>query len=348
MLDGKNTSNIGLPASVSTTTLRQQWQDNYNDLANLNEINRLGDKDADAALRKVAQQFESMFVSMMLKNMRSANDVFADEDSGLNSFAMKMHRDMYDQQLVLNISEGKGVGLAESFYQQLKGSYGRTLGIDAQEAVNLPTAVNLVEQLKQRLLNTAPPVESSALQTGGTAAPAETAPAITPDFSDKETFIKTLMPIAENTAKMLGVDAKVLLAQAALETGWGKYLVKDAGGNSTYNLFNIKADDRWQGDSASVATVEYREGVAQRERASFRQYQSFAESFADYANFITTNERYAAAVERAADPQAYLEALQKAGYATDPAYAEKIGRIFFNEFSDDLALAQPFSQEPKP
>lgn len=330
------------PLQTGQSALRNQWQDNYNDLANLNEINKLGDKDADAALRKVAEQFESMFVSMMLKSMRDANAVLED-DNEMNSFALKMHRDMSDQQLVLNLSQGRGIGLAESFYQQMKQNYGGALGIPDTSKVskNSDAMASPVNQLKQRLAQSADtasaPDNLSENQLVATAPPTA--------FENQAEFVSTVLPLAEKSAAALGVDPKLLVAQAALETGWGKYVLQDADGNSTYNLFNIKADERWSGTSAAVSTLEYRDGIAQRERASFRQYRSFEESFSDYAQFILGSERYQAAVENAADPAAYAEGLQHAGYATDPAYAEKIKRIFF---SDNLQAANTTSADEKP
>jgi flagellar protein FlgJ len=147
-------------------------------------------------------------------------------------------------------------------------------------------------------------------------------------FETPEQFVQTLLPLAESVAAELGVDPKVLLAQSALETGWGRYLVQRPEGGSSHNLFNIKADSRWSGENASVGTVEFRNGVAQKERAAFRVYDSYEDSFRDYANFLRNSPRYQHALEQAADPYQYLSRLQEAGYATDPEYAQKISRIF--------------------
>ena len=138
------------------------------------------------------------------------------------------------------------------------------------------------------------------------------------------------MPIAEKVAGELGVDPKVLLAQAALETGWGKHVIQQ-GSDSSYNLFNIKADSRWQGEQVQVSTLEYRDGVAQREQAAFRSYGSYEESFNDYVSFLKNSPRYQNALQQAANPFAYVDALQQAGYATDPEYSNKISRIYSGE-----------------
>ncbi len=323
MLNGKSLLASMPMMQSSSSALQSQWQDNYNDLANLNEINKLGDKDKDAALRKVAEKFESMFLSMMLKSMRDANAVFED-DNEMNSFALGMHRDMSDQQLVLNLSGGRGIGLADSFYQQMKSSYGGALGIPDNGAQNSDSdgARSVIEQLRKRLVNAAPsPIEAEQDNTV----------AINHNFTSQSEFVETLLPLAEKYASRIGVDPKLLVAQAALETGWGKFVVRDANGENTFNLFNIKADSRWDGPSATVGTLEYRDGIAKREQASFRKYASFADSFADYADFVTNSERYKPALAQAHDPIAYASALQAGGYATDPDYAKKIKAIFFSE-----------------
>lgn len=139
-----------------------------------------------------------------------------------------------------------------------------------------------------------------------------------------EDFIEQHWPRAQKAAARLGVDPEVLVAQAALETGWGKGMSRSISGRPSYNLFNIKADENWGGASVTVNTLEYRDGVPQREQAEFRAYASFEESFLDYARFIEGKPRYAHARQVAADPRSYLAALQQAGYATDPLYADKI------------------------
>ena len=129
---------------------------------------------------------------------------------------------------------------------------------------------------------------------------------------------------AEAAAARLGIKPEALLAQAALETGWGKAVMKASDGSPSYNLFGIKADSRWEGDRSTVRTLEYRDGVAMKTRADFRAYDSYADSFADYADFVSGNARYQPALQAVDDPQAYFQALQQAGYATDPAYARKV------------------------
>ena len=184
----------------------------------------------------------------------------------------------------------------------------------------------------------------------GSAVESSVALSASADFSSPEAFIRTLMPAAERVAEKMGVDPRLLLAQSALETGWGRHMIEDKG-QPSFNLFGIKADERWSGDVAWTDTTEYRGGVALKERAGFRAYQDFEESFTDYLNFLKTNPRYSEALNVADDPERYTEELQKAGYATDPAYAEKINRImqggwFDAALGEGSSLTVPVGAKP--
>jgi peptidoglycan hydrolase FlgJ len=139
-----------------------------------------------------------------------------------------------------------------------------------------------------------------------------------------EAFVRELWPHAERAGAALGVAPEVLLAQSALETGWGRHVIPRGDGSSSHNLFGIKADTRWNGDRVQVNTLEYVNGVPEQQRAAFRAYQSPAESFADYVDFLQRNPRYRGALAQGSDAEGYLRGLQSAGYATDPAYADKI------------------------
>jgi peptidoglycan hydrolase FlgJ len=142
--------------------------------------------------------------------------------------------------------------------------------------------------------------------------------------ADTENFVQTLFPHAQRAAQQLGVSPEILLAQAANETGWGKAVIRHADGRPSFNLFGIKADERWAGERVSVPTVEYQDGVAIRKRDTFRAYASYASSFSDYVDFLKNNPRYQEALSQANDPAAFAHALQQAGYSTDPAYGKKL------------------------
>ena len=320
------------------------------------------DKDPEA-LKAVAQQFEQLFMNMLLKSMRDANASFG-EDNFLNSSQMQFYQQMYDTQMTKQLAEGdKGIGLAEILVQQLGGNTDprmsseddqqrlkplseseRMLNRTVDSAANLAASAILGQaQANARAIEKAQQEQQAAVaqkveevrvevqKPQQVAAVEKTAPpqqSWPQRFESPEQFVQTLLPLAEKVSKDLGVDPKVLLAQSALETGWGRYLIQRPEGGSSYNLFNIKADTRWDGDKATVGTLEFREGVAQKEQAAFRVYDSYEQSFRDYADFLKSSSRYQEALQQANDPYRYLRGLQDAGYATDPEYADKISRIF--------------------
>lgn len=330
----------------------------YTELNQLTQLKRDAKNDGPEALAQVAKQFEQMFMSMMLKSMREANAAFA-EDSPFTSGDVKFYQDMLDQQMTLELSTGKGMGLAEVLVKQL----GQQLNIqaaqdDARELRPLDESERMLKRAfdggaqlaalaqlqgaKVSSANELPPHVSSPRAPGDEAsdeaagmdsavAPGSAASAEPDTFATPADFVATLLPLAQRLAPQIGVDPKVLVAQAALETGWGRHITQDSSGRNSRNLFNIKADSAWQGERVGVSTLEYRGGVAVRESAAFRAYGSFEHSVEDYVSFLQQNPRYRQALEQAADPQAYLQELQAAGYATDPAYAQKIGRIFDSE-----------------
>jgi flagellar protein FlgJ len=143
-------------------------------------------------------------------------------------------------------------------------------------------------------------------------------------FTSPEHFISVLYPHAEKAAKSLGTSAEVLIAQSALETGWGQKVVRRNDGTMSHNLFNIKADKRWQGDKTSVNTLEFEKGIAVQQKADFRMYDNLEQSFNDFVSFISQGDRYQDARKVANEPTQFIKALQKAGYATDPQYANKV------------------------
>lgn len=286
----------------------------YTDLNALKGLNN-GDKSPES-LRAVAQQFESIFVKMMLDSMRDANAVFA-EGNYLDNSETDFYQDMMDNQLSVSLSEGKGIGLADVIFEQLSRYNSRPQRVDnIDQSVLLRSSDASRPQVEQLSLNNQSkhPPTSEPFQ-----------------FEDPEAFVESLLPMAAKIGRQMGVDHRALLAQAALETGWGKFISQASDGKSSYNLFNIKADHRWQGDTVSISTLEYRDGVAVRERAAFRAYNSFEESFQDYLQFISESPRYQPAIKVGSDGEQYIKLLHEAGYATDPAYAKKVSQIMASE-----------------
>lgn len=368
----------------------------------LNRLAQMKGKDRDSAenVKKVAGEFESLFLNQMLKSMRSANQALADKDSPFSSETTKQYQDMYDQQLAVSLSrDGGGIGLANVLERQLsktaqpsarpnpfaqvgqaaptegqlaagrnaklneagsnslKPAGAAVSGRDDSSALNsrrlaLPgrlaerTAANIsgaAEQgaaLKQSFQEVAAaqsawrqqatqPGSKPAAATEAVASVDGTAATGKTRFRTRQEFVDTMMPMAEAAAKRLGVDPKYLVAQAALETGWGKHMVKQADGSNSNNLFGIKSHG-WDGGSAPAVTQEFVNGKAVTETAKFRTYDSFADSFHDYVNFLQSNDRYDKALSTNGNSERFMQGLQQAGYATDPQYARKVIQIARN------------------
>ncbi len=345
----------------------------YTDLNRLSQLKAGKDRDSEGNIRKVAQEFESLFLNEMMKSMRQAGEAFA-EGNYLNSNETKTYQDMHDQQLAVTLSKQGGVGLADVLTRQLSktrhaerpnpfaqvqaGTQASGSGQVAREADVTAPARDDSKLLNQRRL--ALPSKLSDRQVAGIvpspeqlggkplagndwtparvyAAPeresvgVEAAGSATGTgkrvFASRDEFIETLLPMAEKAAERIGVDPRYLVAQAALETGWGKSIIRQADGGSSHNLFGIKAHGSWDGESARVLTTEYKGGKAVKESASFRAYNSFEQSFHDYVSFLQNNDRYQDALDSTDNPERFVRELQEAGYATDPQYARKISQI---------------------
>jgi flagellar protein FlgJ len=285
-----------------------------------------------ARVEKAAHELEAQFAQMLIKSMRSAS--FGNPLMGENS----TYRDMYDQQLSRELTKGRGLGLAPIIMRQLEGRTAAAPAADgmapASFALPSPTAsLPLLPSMPGASLPLAPSTSGVSMPAlpaiDAPVAPAADATACPPDApldcSSPEAFVRSIWPHAQKTAAELGVPAKALVAQAALETGWGRRLAGSEGASSQ-NLFGIKAGSRWSGQRMSANTHEFVDGVRRTERADFRAYASPADSFADYARVIG-NPRYAAARGAGDDVHGFASALQQAGYATDPSYAAKITAI---------------------
>ncbi|EQM76239.1 flagellar assembly peptidoglycan hydrolase FlgJ [Stutzerimonas stutzeri] len=354
----------------------------YSDLNRLNQLKVGKDRDSEENVRKVAQEFESLFMNEMLKSMRSATEVMS-QDNPFNSQASKQYQDMHDQQLSVTLSkEGGGIGLADVLVRQLAkqqkpsekpnpfAQVAQTEGAKWSANPNakiasVDPARNDVQLLNQRRLalpgrlaerthvQSEPPAAVEQINLKGEAQPLvnlDWKPATTfaapkdapltingvdasapgkTRFSSPAEFIATMLPMAEKAAKRLGVEPRFLVAQAALETGWGKSIIKQKDGTNSHNLFGIKATG-WDGASAKVTTTEYVDGKATKQVAGFRAYDSFEHSFNDYVQMLENNERYKPAIQVASasgNSERFVNELQRAGYATDPQYARKINQI---------------------
>ena len=334
--------------------VRQQVvTDVYTDLQGMQQLGQ--EKDEEVALKKVAQQFESMFVQMMLKNMRQANAVF-EKDSLMNSEETKFYRDMYDDQLSLTLSHGRGIGIADAMYKQMTRQFGIPESTAAEQSLNdnmrtsnsrpsrntslkndINTSINTshISAFENNTMeNKAIENTSADNKSTGNKSTDNKVSSIVDDISrvmlakSPQEFIERLKPLAEKAAKALGIDENMLLAQSALETGWGSKVIANHNGESSNNLFNIKQGQGWNGAIAQRDTLEIDNGVAKIEKANFRSYDSLAESFNDYVRFIKENNRYTSALENAQTPESYIEHIHAAGYATDPNYADKVKSVY--------------------
>lgn len=371
----------------------------FTDLNGMQSIKTQAGKDRDGAMHAAAKQFESLFVNMMMKQMRESNAVFT-KDGFFNSQEMQFRQQMLDQQLAIKLSEGRGVGLADVIYRQMAGIKTAENGAVS----NLNTLANINAQAKGIALQDSTQtgfaldvrrakdmalIDNSLRRTQGasTSLPLHVIPDIedpvpvsvdadvidalvasgvmddVPDLDamilrfritaenavrhaeaaklgataavvvgTPEAFVQRAYAGAKQVAEKLNIDVRAVLAQSALESGWG-------GNVANNNLFGIKADSRWGGDRGMQPTLEYRNGVLAREQAWFRRYSDWHQSFDDYGAFIENNPRYQQALEVGRDPHAYARALQRAGYATDPQYAQKISSII-NSDRFQLALSR--------
>jgi flagellar protein FlgJ len=265
---------------------------NVHDLGSINKMREAIASGDESVLQEAAEQFEAIFVQMMLKSMRKAQDALADEDSPFNSQQVKFYRDMHDQQLATDLTAGGGMGLADIIVKQMGQS----------EDSYLPASVirsdgNLNSLNRDRVIAT-----EQAQET-----------------------------VLASESKGVQSATKAISAQAAVETGWGKFVIHNSDGESSHNLFGIKANSQWDGKQAVVDTLEFNSGIPQKQKAAFRSYASLEEAVDDYGRFIVTQPRYQQAVEQASDAHSYTRELQSAGYATDPNYASKIMAVYHSD-----------------
>jgi flagellar protein FlgJ len=253
------------------------------DAQSLDKLRYQAKQNPDKALKVAAQQFETVFLNMMLKSMREATP----QDGMMDSEQTRMFTGMLDQQLAQEMS-ARGVGLADVMVRQL----GRN-----QSATAVPLTVP----------------STSAVPSAYSA-------------DTQQSFVDRLQPHAQAASRTSGIPAHLILGQAALESGWGKREIRMPDGSSSFNLFGIKAGKGWGGKVAEVTTTEYSQGVAHKQIERFRAYGSYTEAFQDYARLLSDNPRYAAVIGQEG-AKGFAQALQQAGYATDPNYADKLVKV---------------------
>ena len=299
------------------------------DVQGVDALRRTVRSSPQEGMKQASKQFEVMFMQMVLKSMREATPA----EGMFSSQQEKMYTSMLDQQLAQNLS-GRGLGLAEAMFTQLS----RTSGAEAAQPK--PGAVpvdGLLVAPAASYPRSAPalPVAAAVPASSGQSSDASVYEAATGQATlsrsalpqaHVEQFVTRMLPAAQRASQASGVPAQLIMAQAALESGWGRREIRMEDGRTSFNLFGIKADRSWKGPVAETATTEYINGVPQKTRAAFRAYGSYEEAFVDYARFLTTNPRYAGALATD-NPADAAHGLQRAGYATDPEYGGKLVRI---------------------
>jgi len=288
------------------------------DANSLNDLRRATSQNTPESIKAAAKQFEALFVGMMLKSMREATP---GDDSLFDSEQSKMFISMLDQQLSQKIA-ARGIGLAEMLEKQMltksvleyKAEKPAALTPQASNpAANPPLNSTSISQHAQELKVAAPGLSNSQAQV--------------------KAFENKLSAYANQASVATGIPAKFMLGQAALESGWGKHEIPGANGQPSHNLFGIKAGSSWTGKVVSTVTTEYVSGVATKKVEKFRSYDNYGDAFSDYAKLLQGNQRYKNVLANAKDAYGFAHGLQKAGYATDPEYANKLMKVITKSLS---------------
>lgn len=313
--------------------------DLYLDFSQFHGMRKLALEDKEKGLHAAAKQMESVFLNMMLKSMREANAVLS-EGSLFESKESEFYQEMYDKQLSSNLSAQGGIGLADIIVSQLGGKEKNqddsTKNYDITQYLENPinnfsaglrkinVDKNEANESTDDPLMKGQEVDGLLIDDGAE----NVVPSINLDhWQTPKEFVRAIYPHAKQAAQQLGVEPEALIAQAALETGWGKHVMNGPDQSTSFNLFGIKADSRWQGEETNKNTLEYRNGIAAKEMASFRSYESLKDAFTDYVSFLKNNGRYESILNKKTESKQWGFELQQSGYATDPKYGNKIASI---------------------
>ena len=310
------------------------------DAQSLEQLKLQAKRNPNQAVAAVTKQFEALFLGMVMKSMREAtpsNGLFDNDQT-------RLYTQLLDQQLAQHMAT-RGTGLAAALTRQLSknvaaeavtspiSSVSDGLGTDLNAAVSGfvpgPRLQRALRELDGAAIDTKPYIPAPLpAPPVAIAPPVKDSPAVTGGVLDKtRAFVNRVWDHAVDAARSLGVQPHFMVGQAALESGWGRHEIKNSDGTTSYNLFGIKAGRGWNGPVVERSTTEYVNGVAQTNKEKFRVYGSYAECFRDYAGLLRNNPRYSNVVGCAEDAQAFARGLQQAGYATDPAYGDKLLRI---------------------
>jgi len=282
------------------------------DTQSLNDLKAKAGKDPAGNIRPVARQVEGMFVQMMLKSMREA----LPKDGMFSSDSTRLYTSMYDQQIAQQMTSGKGLGLADVIVKQMAAAQGVPPEEQPQQVpmkFDLETVTRYQNQALTQMVRQALPKKPESNDE--------------PLTGDSKDFLAQLSLPARLASEQSGVPHHLILAQAALESGWGQRQIRRENGEPSFNIFGVKASGSWKGPTTEITTTEFENGEAKKIKAKFRVYSSYLEALSDYVNLLSRNPRYAA-VTQAATAEQGAQALQSAGYATDPQYARKLTSMF--------------------
>jgi flagellar protein FlgJ len=321
-----------MTAPLGSRLLGEVAQGLASDARSLDALKREAQRDARGTAKKAAQQFEALFMQMVLKRMRDALP-----GAGLlDSPAQQMYTGLLDQQLAVKVA-ASGTGLADMIARQLL----RHMQAQAAAAPEDGRQPSAAAQAPERAALADAPGPGAAARYAEVAAasgddarppgverPAPAAPGAAPavDEPARRRFVLRHWDHALAAARQTGIPAQFIVAQAALESGWGRHEMRDAAGRSSHNLFGIKAGANWRGRTVEVVTTEYENGVARKVIEKFRAYDSYADAFRDWAGLMMSNPRYAQVLRAGRDAEGFARGLQQAGYATDPQYGAKLAR----------------------
>lgn len=320
------------------------------DTGGVNDLKQAAHQNSPEAVKGAAKQFEAMLINTLMKSMRDATP----QDGPMDSEQGKMFTSMLDQQLSQTMAQ-RGIGLADVLTRQLSGNLPKPalgssdnaamqqalgVGKDRDDSV-LPFSRDRLASLMPSSLNADTHGRDSNLPINQMLMNADRNTSTDSDGRRRnqqrpahvEAFQSKLAKEAEEASQTTGIPARFMIAQAALESGWGKHVINHRDGSSSHNLFGIKATSSWKGKTVQAVTTEYVNGVAQRKVEKFRAYDSYADSFRDYASLLRNNPRYEKVLASAQDMTGFAQGLQRAGYATDPRYAEKLTRIIKQQLS---------------
>ncbi len=303
------------------------------DANSLNGLKNAAKENSPEAIKEVAKQFEAIFMNMMLKSMREASP----QDNPFDNEQSRTFTSMLDQQLSSNLAS-KGLGLSDVLVRQLSQGSNPVTNAMEQAVSDTPSAsdaksnaiisnplspsnskpANHLSDFKALIDNKNSPTETSLINNK----------VDVKSSTDSATEFKNRMAKhAEEASRTTGVPAHLMLGQAALESGWGKRELKGADGTPSNNLFGIKASGNWDGKVVEATTTEYIHGIKQKRIEKFRAYDSYADSFKDFANMMNNNPRYNKVMANLDSVNGYAQAMQNAGYATDPNYASKLANV---------------------